>query len=422
MDSVDTHFFQERLPQEGVSQRLIIGSKFDSALIDEARKFDGDLQQARDETKKVLLDQAKDALRRLSEDDVAGEPEQIVFLSAMCSKLSTTPYDEWNEQERGIFDRLRAAYPDWLDAADRAKGAINDETKMTLASVGNEDEIADHLKNLRRCKEHVKSASNLQTVAAKREAASTEVEELVENLRAYRKKVNNVKAEQVEKQMKAVAGLAARLGVMVGDEWRVRVQKEVEDLAEYRRELRAEAKKVREELEGEVESKLKTKTVKKKGFGSACARFFGAGGYEDKTYEAQVLNTSAVNKAIENIAVYVNDRFDEISDDMFDVQFVRDAHTQLKDIIADELSSDVADEYDVDMVQAVLRDAITKLADNARTELKKGPDFEVDGLVLRDDVVLEKKRRLQQACAKGERPFALPSTTLWGGLTRWVLS
>ena len=374
MDDVDVKFFERKLPEEGISNRLIIGSKFDSALIDVARDAQGDLQIARSDTERRLESHASEAVRRLTEDapESAGDPK-IVFTSAMCSKLATTPYDQWDHQEKSVFDSLRRAYPDWLDPADESAGTITAETKATLTDLGNQQQIGNHLDELRRNKEQHIFASNQQTVEAKRVAVMTEVEELLETLRTYREKINNVKIEEVDKQMKKLVGLEHRLAGLIGDKWHVCMRNETAPLTEFQSELRREAEDAREELGDAVRTETKTKKKKKKGWLSAAKRFFGReSGWKTKSYEVRILNTAAVEGVIEEVNASIADKLDELRWQMFtDAEFVRKSREALGLVVAGQLDNEVAEDYDVDMVGASLRDAIATVAAAARDKLEK---------------------------------------------------
>ena len=297
MEAPDVEFFERKLPQEGISDsdRLIIGSKFDSALIDVAPDAQGDLQVARDDTKRRLESHASEAVQRLAKaaPEKHGRPK-IIFASAMCSKLATTPYDQWDNHEKRIFDSLRKAYPDWLDPADELAGTITDETKEILTALGNEQKIDDHLDEQRDNKGQRIFASNQQKVEAKRTAALKEADELLESLSTYREKINNVNVEHVDQQMKKLEGLEHRLSYMIKGEWSICMARAMEPLTEFRRELRDEIKDAREELGGAVSTRTKTKKKKKKGGWNATKRFFGGeSGWKTKSYEVQVLNTAA---------------------------------------------------------------------------------------------------------------------------------
>ena len=379
MGNEDVRFFEQRLRKEGISNRVIIGSKFDSALIDVARDADGNLERARDETERRLAMHATEAIRRLSEepdnDQPASAVPEIIFISAMCSKLARTPYDQWNHEERSIFESIQNAYKDWLDRADESNATITEETKTKLTDLGNQAQVTDHLDKLRRNKEQVIFASNQETVDAKRSAAGKEVYELLEGLRTYRKTVNEVDAKQLEKQMKAVIGLQHRLTTLIGDEWHKLMETEVAPLAEFRREIRAEAKEARKGLKGAVDLEIRKR--EKEGCWSGIKRFFGAESGWEK-YEDKVLNISAVESLIDDVSTDVNDGVDKLRDQMFtDAGFVRKSHGILCLIVANELSNDTAQDCDVDALQASLRDAIATVAADARSELKKKEELQI---------------------------------------------
>ena len=385
MEASDVEFFEEKLPQEGICNRLIIGSKFDSALIDEAPRFQGDLQRAQDHTKRSLKSRAQ----LLTEDDPgsAALPD-IIFVSAMCSRLAATPYNQWNDEEKRIFNRLLEEYPIWLDPADESAGTITEETKETLRALGNQQKVDDHLDRLRRNTSSTIFAKNQQAVEAKCCAARKEVDELLESLRAYREKINSAKIEQVDQQMKDLVRLEHRLALVVGREWRTCMAREMEPLAQFRTELRGEARETLEELEDAVSTRTKTKTKrkKKKGLVNWSKQKLGIeSGWETRTksYEVRVLNTAAVEGEIAGINAYITDKLDELREQMFtDSDFVRKSQVTLGRVIANNLDNEAAEDYDVDMLHTSLRDAIATIAATARDKLEKGGNFQPKELSL----------------------------------------
>ena len=402
MDDVDVRFFERKLPKEGISNRLIIGSKFDSALIDVARDAQGDLQNARNDTERRLESHATEAIRRLTEDapESAGDPK-IVFTSAMCSKLAATPYDQWDAQEKSIFNSLHSAYPDWLDRADESAATITAETQATLKDLGNQQQVDNHLYELRRNKEQHIFASNQQTVEAKRAAAEKKVDELLESLRTYREKINSVKVEQVDEQMKKLVGLEQRLARMIGERWHRCMDDAMGPMRQFRSELRTEAKEARRELKGAVSTETKTKKKKKKGLWSATKRFFGGeSGWKTKSYEVRILDINAVEGVIEEVDAYISEKLDELRDQMFnDADFVRTSQESLGEVVVAQLDNEVAQDYDVDMVRTSLRNAIATVAADARDSLEKGGDFKPEELSLSTTQVDSGLDQAQEAIA-----------------------
>ena len=394
MEDVDVKFFERKLPQEGVSNRLIICSKFDGALIDEAPKFQGNLQRAQDNIKQSLERHAREAIQRLTEDAPESAADtQIVFISAMCSKLAATPYEQWNHEEKSIFDRLRRAYPDWLDAADESACAITETTKETLALLGNQRQVDDHLDELRRNKEQHIFASNQQTVEAKHTASKKEVDELLEHLRTYREKINSVESEQVDEQMKKLVGLEHRLTVMIKDEWHSCMYREMKPLTTFRSELYDEAKEAKEAIGDAPYIQKKNKARKRKGFWNAVGRGLGLDRSDRVLEEERVLDLGAVEGAIDEVSTYITHQLDDLRLQMFtDADFVRRSQEALGSIVANELDNRAADDYDVEMLRASLRDTIATVAANARDELERSGNFQPRELALSPNKV-EKGRR-----------------------------
>ena len=83
MDSTDADFFHNRVPAEGISRRLLIGSKFDNALIGESKTYAGNLQEAKDSIKEKLVNHVRDMISRSQgsgeDGSLAIEEDDIVF-------------------------------------------------------------------------------------------------------------------------------------------------------------------------------------------------------------------------------------------------------------------------------------------------------------------------------------------------------
>ena len=396
MEAPDVEFFERKLPQEGIRDRLIIGSKFDSALIDVAPDAQGDLQVACDDTKRRLESHASEAVRRLAEaaPEKHGRPK-IIFASAMCSKLATTPYDQWDNHEKRIFDSLRKAYPDWLDPADELAGTITDETKETLTALGNEQKIDDHLDEQRDNKGQRIFASNQQKIEAKRTAALKEADELLESLRTYREKINNVNVEHVDQQIKKLDGLEQRLSYMIKDEWSICMEREYsEPLKAFQSELRSQADDALEKIGDSVEHRTKTRTKFVKG---PWYKFGFGDREEEEEYEVRRLKVTAIENAVERVSAHIAHTLDELRLEMFTTAFVRESSKKLCEIVVNELENEIAADYDVDMLRASLRNALATVAASAREELEKAGNFQQTELTLSSKKVKKGLRKAKDA-------------------------
>ena len=393
MSKDDVNFLKKVLPREGIKRRLIIASKFDIALTGAAQdEGEQDLWRVYDETRASIENSADE---RLSDDHLQ-EATHPIFMSTMCSKLATTPCSQWDDAERNIFEKLREAFPDYFDAP--VDDVIMEEIKTTLADLGNQREVEDYLEEVRREKDEVIFRKNRDVVDAKRCLTAKEIDALLEGLRTYRTKINETDVEEVEEQMRKAVGLEHRLAGLIGDTWRQCIQDEMKRLGKFRRELRAEAKEAREGVDGAVELRTKTRRRKKEGFWNEVGRRLGMDRSETLTYEKRVLNVSAVESAIAVMHDGISGRYEDLRDQMFTAaDFVPKSHSKLGSIVVNQIGNDIAQDYDFDLLRASLRDAVAKVAENARTEIQKGKSHELPELHLRSKRVDSGLERAHEA-------------------------
>jgi len=378
MSEDDMDFLKTVLPQEGIKRRRVIASKFDIALTGAAQdEGEGDLRRAYDETQESI---ERSAIERLSDDHLQ-EATHPIFMSTMCSKLATTPFSQWDNAERNIFEKLREAFPDFFDAP--VDDVITEETKATLADLGNQKEVEDYLEEVRRDKDQVIFRKNRDVVDAKRCLTAKEIDALLEGLRTYRTKINETDVEEVEEQMRKAVGLEHRLAGLIRNAWHQCMEEEMEPLGKFRRELRVDAKEAREEVSGAVELRTKTKRREKVGFWNGVGRVLGMDRSETVTYEKRVLNVSAVESTIAEMHDGISGRYEDLRDQMFTAaDFVPKCHHILGSIVANQIENDIAQDYDFDLLHASLRDAVAKVAESARTEIQKGKSHELPELHL----------------------------------------
>ena len=393
MDNVDVRFFEQRLPEEGISHRLIIGSKFDSALIDEAPKYGGDLQRAKDDVEQQLRSLAIEGIGEVESDDAhVRVTDEIIFVSSMSSTLAKEPYSDWTDEERYLFDRIRRAYPDWFDEPDARGTTITAETKAVLDDLGNRDAVTERLDAIRRNKEQIVFASNRDKVDEKRAAAIKEADGLIEDLDKYKKDINEKEVEQIEKEIKAGEGLMARLGVRLEDAWSVLIDSKSQGLTELKHEIRAEAREARDAVKGAVSVEQGYKKKKRKkgagflGFSKLKRWITDESDYETyrEPYEKKVLDAAAVEDAVNDMQDFLRDSLTDLCEEMFDRKFEADATKDLLQIVADEASDDMAAAWDTDVLLRSVRDAVSKVSEDARAKL------DADQLIATLDDVPEK--------------------------------
>ena len=135
MDSSDVKLLQRTLPMEGIKRCLVIGSKFDSALVDVAPEHRHDLKAAADAVEEQLNGRFQREIERMryEDDQISITPDDMHLMSSMCAILGTTPCSQWNAAERAVFATLCRSYPDWLDTPEN--GMMNEETAINLVDL-----------------------------------------------------------------------------------------------------------------------------------------------------------------------------------------------------------------------------------------------------------------------------------------------
>ena len=364
INSEDADFFQERIPKEGISRCLLIGSKFDSVLIDASKKHRGNLQEAMETVLYDLADHAKDTLEQSSDKDrsLVIKQEDILFTSAMCAILATKPVSQWSEEERDYFDNLRRAYPDWLDEPEGDE--IDENTIKTLERLGNRQAINEHLSEVRRDKDPIILNKMQDFLQEKRDGVVEDLEELITDLGEMHKELRESDLEGIQKQQEAVDEMEKEVGDKVSDTWEELIDKQAIGFDRLREAKRAEAKKAREEIREAVETHTKEGRRKRLRGKWNWLRFRSQ--YETYTYEEKVLEVSAARGAIEDMSDELDDEMKKLSKNLFSRDFARRASKQILEVISEELSSEVAHAIKPTIIKYSVRQTIDKIAERAR--------------------------------------------------------
>ena len=151
MDSPDVELLHRTLPGEGIQRCLVIGSKLDSALVDVATEHRHDLPAAIEAVEGQLTERFQREAERIRNEDGYSPltREDVLFMSPMCTILGTQPCSRWSPAERGGFETLRRAYPDWLDSPEN--GTLNEATAKNLVElIGRREAVDATIREIRR--------------------------------------------------------------------------------------------------------------------------------------------------------------------------------------------------------------------------------------------------------------------------------
>ncbi|MCB2300297.1 dynamin family protein [Clostridium tagluense] len=116
MDSSDVGYLIEKLPNEGIKNIILLGSKFDSALLDEGDKYNQNIMKALRGISLKLKQQAETIISPLKDNDPNNEIYKNIeksmppqFISSMAYNMSKH-FDSLNEEERHILKRLQITF------------------------------------------------------------------------------------------------------------------------------------------------------------------------------------------------------------------------------------------------------------------------------------------------------------------------
>ena len=382
MDNEDVEFFVRRLPQEGIRHRLVIGSKFDNALIGVSKDHSRDFVMAKEDTEKRLRGHAQEIMHRLDEGAVKADdnpPSPIVFVSALCAILADKPASRWTPEERAAFDSLQRVYPDWLDQPEGGQ-TINKETKKNLAWLGNREEIDKHIRGVREDKDSIIAQKMHSFLHEKRSHAQEELDELIKDVEEKVASVRDGDIGEIEAQQKVIGNLREEIGFKVTDAWEEMIDESAQTFDQFREEIQSQCQEAKMEIKGAT----KTKRVrrKKEGLLPLFGRLLGLGGYESSLEE--IVDRQALESTVEDFRDWLEREISQKADAIFSRSFKKEAIIRLCRIVADEISNDLASKMDLIAVERSLREAVAQTVEQADQGmknydlvLKKGQEKEV---------------------------------------------
>ncbi|MCA0936653.1 dynamin family protein [Vibrio alginolyticus] len=161
LDSEDMALLAQNIPNKGIEEIVLIGSLFDSALLDEYSKYDS-IQQALPSLTKSLNDQAQSEVTSVCRQDELNNGGQShlmqtlqnalppIFVSSRCYDLSKQG-EALNEEERHTLDRLNQMFDGFTFTPDILAAVANFgkvHSKLEVVRENKDAIMADRLDNL----------------------------------------------------------------------------------------------------------------------------------------------------------------------------------------------------------------------------------------------------------------------------------
>ena len=375
MDSSDVELLGRTLPQEGIRRRVVIGSKFDSALVDEARTYRNDLQTAAVNIEKRLRDHAATKSKRTDGDDGRlFNDSDVVFVSAMCAVLGAKrDVSRWHAAERDAFDVLRRSYPVWLDSPKN--DLINEDTARNLVEfVGRREHVDDRIRDIRNNKDKIMRDKVRNYLREKRHKIGGHISALIDALKKYQDELRTGEVEQLKTQKTAASDAIEEIRDAIIDIWSRSLAKQRDGIMETRESFMKEIDEGRSELVGAVSTRIEHRHGEKKsagflGFWTLIRAIRGEDQYESVSYERKVIDETSLYSTLDQAYDQIDMTIHEQLEKMFDSGFEKSAKREVLLAVVNALNNDIAVNVQRS-VRGVLNRAVEKIAEQARAEVE----------------------------------------------------
>jgi len=197
LDANDEKLCKNQIPQEGISNSVLIGSQFDSAILDELRKT-GSLRATIDKIKPKLINRAKEA----SFNDC----DELIFISSLVNNMSDKQESEFNRNEALIYKRLNR---------------FGDLTPELMREIGNIKSVKDKFSQITENKDSTLQERAKNFVPNSKDKWNNAVRKLKAETERRRNALESGDKETLEKQKKIIesqiSGIKASLEIVLGD-------------------------------------------------------------------------------------------------------------------------------------------------------------------------------------------------------------
>lgn len=369
MDSSDVDLLRRTLPDAGIERCVVIGSKFDSALVDVARDHGRDLQAAVEAVKRQLTDRFRTEAGRMRGEDgrLRIDTRDVLFTSAMCAILSARPCANWSAGERDAFDMLRRAYPDWLDPAEN--GALNEATATNLRDLlGRREAVDKRISTIRGRKDDIIRQKSRDYLRQKRRQARADLDALIDGLKEDREELGSTEVAGLKNRKERVQETIAEIGDAITDRWGATVHRQKHGLDGLRESCREEISAARSDVResGTTRTRSRRKSAGFLGLGWVL-RALSRQSHEE-SYEETVLNEVALKASIDEALDKLDSAIRRELGRLFDPDFVRTAKQNVRTAVAETLDDDSASEIGRTVGRSLAR-AVEEISERTRGDI-----------------------------------------------------
>ena len=399
MSGADSDLLRSTLPAEGITKRVLIGSKFDSALVDAAIIYGHDLQAVAETVKRRLMEHAYGEISS-NDGPVSIDRDDVLFMSAMCAILATKDQSKWSAVEHEAFDTLRQSYPDWLDSP--VNGAINDATRTNLRElVGRKAGVDGRIATIRDNKDNIIREKVDTYLKQKTMSLRTGMEELIGHVIQDQDQIRNSTLHQLHDKQKNAHEMIDQVTDQIVEIWAKMVNDEKAGINRLKQRCDEEIEDARESAVSDfVKVEIEHRRVGKPGGFLGLRWIFreltGKPHYDVETYEKRVLDENLMRRTLDQTYDKIRSAIRKDFDGLFGQRFVSDVKRKLQGAIAGILDNEAATEFASSSVKRSVGGAVEAIAERARSDLSARGSDGIGGrfdVAVQDDV----KRSSSQA-------------------------
>lgn len=305
--------------KEGVHELYLVASQADNQLYgNEKEENNGVFYSVVSSVRQHLAEQASDVLRNLktSRPDIGKEFDQLIqdgtnrvmITSSICHAMARLNQTEWDNDMNHVWELLSENYPDYFTRAESAKDNLNN-----LSGI---ESIKEKIADARSQKDRIISekqqnylngqAKNIEEYRSKLISAVKEKKEQLESTDAkqLRDKKNNM--EKVRERGSKTVDMSFADSL---DEF---IRKMERRINEQGKGLISTAGS---DVNASMESKTRTKTVKRGGLLGGIGRFLGIGGYIKDNEEYTIIRVLTVKNKLKSLIQSLNEAVEEAGKD-----------------------------------------------------------------------------------------------------------
>ncbi len=381
-DSQDISLFSEQLPQEGIKEIVVVGSKFDNGLIGESQNYNGDIKVAQEGMKFKLNDEFKNKINKDIERKNIKEVLEKAFppryISSSCYDIYKH-YGNLSKNEEHIKNNIIRAFPHFLDNAEEFK-------KLSGIEIFNSDIIPEIVYK----KEKILNERLFDIQSGFIDKFIKLITELLEEVKRKQEKLaNNEDIKSIEDKLKETENILKKLENNIKDCFNIVKNENV--IKEFN-DLKTQFEDMTEQIKANENQNQKLKLESNKRF-DGIARFFGDLFNTDWGYE--IVPSIYIHDIVDNIRKTMSEMQKELNKTCKKIFNIDNFKEDLSYIIEKAMKEKLRDnDFDVDNIilplNKVLRDMLY-----SPVELKKDyRNFILKEVHNKEEIPLEEMRNL----------------------------